>query len=285
MIETILSLLSTVFNAIGAAFLAVGLSVFSFFGYAEPSRIVVDVVTPPLETASASIVIATSSPTVVATTTVASETKSAPKKVIPIPINVQKKIPITTTTIVVTTTVQANQPLGTNTSTTPLVATSTPISTSTPSNMIGTTTLAIQSVPLLVGGTVHAGETVPVSYLQITNIGSEGALLKGFWITQSGSAPVESIIGLSTVDDKGGSRGLNGGTESSILFQNGLALAPTDAFFAPGQMRLFTIKAIMTRTISPYVGTQLMLEVASIETTAAVRGQFPIRGTTWTISQ
>ena len=158
-------------------------------------------------------------------------------------------------------------------------------STSTESNTVGTTTLAIQSIPLLVGGTVHAGKSVAISYLQITNIGKDGALLKGFWVKQNGSASTTSVIGLSTVDDKGGSRGLVGGTEGSTPFQNGLALAPTDAFFAPGQMRLFTIKATMTNTISAHIGTQLMIDVSSIETTATVKGLFPIRGTTWTISE
>lgn len=161
----------------------------------------------------------------------------------------------------------------------------TPTSTSTESNMVGTTTLAVQSIPLLVGGTVHAGQSVAVSYLQITNIGKEGALLKGFWIKQNGSASTTSVTGLSTVDDKGGSRGFSGGVEGSTPFQNGSALAPTDAFFAPGQMKLFTIKAIMTNAISLHVGTQLMIDVTSIETTATVRGQFPIRGTTWTIAE
>ena len=160
-----------------------------------------------------------------------------------------------------------------------------PTSTSTESHTVGTTTIAVQSIPLLVGGTAHSGKSVAVSYLQITNIGKEGALLKGFWVKQNGSAPATSVIGLSTVDDKGGSRGLTGGTEGSTPFQNGLAFAPTDAFFAPGQMRLFTIKAIMTNAVSAYIGTQLTIEVASVETTAAVKGQFPIRGTTWTIAE
>ena len=50
-------------------------------------------------------------------------------------------------------------------------------------------------------------------------------------------------------------------------------------------MRLFTIKAIMTPNILPYIGTTLMIDVTGIETAAAVRDPFPIRGTTWTIAQ
>jgi len=41
----------------------------------------------------------------------------------------------------------------------------------------------------------------------------------------------------------------------------------------------------MTNAVSMYAGTQLMIDVSSIETTATVKGLFPIRGTTWTISE
>jgi hypothetical protein len=132
---------------------------------------------------------------------------------------------------------------------------------------------------------VHGGDAVPVSYLQINNIGQDGALLKGFWIRQNGSAPGEAVIGLSTVDDMGGSRGLVGGLEGSTPFKNGLAFASTTAYFAPGQMRLFTIKTIMTSQILPYLGAQLIIDVVSIDSTASPQGNFPIPGTTWTIAQ
>jgi hypothetical protein len=71
----------------------------------------------------------------------------------------------------------------------------------------------------------------------------------------------------------------------AALFENGSAFAPTDAYFAPGQMHLFTIKALLTVNTAPYVGTQLMIDLIGVETTAAVRDPFPIRGTTWTISK
>ncbi len=148
---------------------------------------------------------------------------------------------------------------------------------------IGTTTLVVQTIPLLSGGVVRAGQTVPISYLQITNIGTEGARLTGFRVQQNGSAPDAAVIGLSTVDDRGGSRGLVGGDESSRPFRNGVALAPTDAYFAPGQMRLFTIKAILSGQASAHIGMTLAVVVTSVETTADPKGQFPISGTTWTI--
>ncbi|MDD5068602.1 MAG: hypothetical protein PHN89_03320, partial [Candidatus Pacebacteria bacterium] len=56
------------------------------------------------------------------------------------------------------------------------------------------TTLVVSLVPLLSGGVVHAGKTVPISSLQITNVGKELAILRGFWVQQNGTAPTQSII-------------------------------------------------------------------------------------------
>lgn len=165
------------------------------------------------------------------------------------------------------------------------VATSSTVTIIIPTVALGTTTLAVQNVPLLSGGIAHGGETVPISYLEVTNIGTSSAQLSGFWIEQTGSASTNSIVGLSTVDDKGGSRGSAEAAEGSTLFQNGMAFAPTNALFAPGQLRLFTIKAILAPSVTAYIGTQLMINVASVQTTATVSGNFPIRGTTWTVQQ
>lgn len=253
--NTIISSVSAIFNAIASAFFATILSISSFLGFAQPATpapiVIVDVTYPIAR-------VATSSP-ITATTTVSVPTiltALPPPKVVPVPTPIAVS-PCQTTSV------------GTSTA-----------------SFVGTTTLAVQSIPLLFGGTARAGESVPISYLQITNVGGECALLTGFWVKQKGSAHTDSVVGLSTVDDKGGSRGLVGGTVGTTTspFQNNVALAPTNAFFAPGQMRLFTIKAIMARDVTLYVGTQLMIDAESIETTASVKGQFPIRGTTWTIA-
>ncbi|MDD5050935.1 MAG: hypothetical protein PHV93_04355 [Candidatus Pacebacteria bacterium] len=149
------------------------------------------------------------------------------------------------------------------------------------------TTLVVSLVPLLSGGTVHAGKTVPISYLQITNVGKEPASLKGFWLQQNGSAPAQSIIGLSTVDDTGTLRNFSGGIEGSTPFTGNSGFAPSDNItFAPGQMRLFTIKTTITHDVTLYLGTQLKIDVTSIDTNAtSVMGRFPIHGTTWTIAK
>lgn len=142
----------------------------------------------------------------------------------------------------------------------------------------------VANIPLLTGGLAHKGESVPISYLQITNTGKEPETLKGFWIKQNGSASDKSIVGLSTVDDKEGSRNSTNVVEGKSPFKDNLALAPTNVVFAPGQMKLFTIKAVLGNNISLDLGKQLKIDVVSIETDASVKGQFPITGTTWTIS-
>ena len=147
------------------------------------------------------------------------------------------------------------------------------------------TSFSVTPVPLLSGGLARAGVSVPVSYLQIKNTGKESATLKGFWVKQNGSAAVQSVIGFSTIDDKGGSQGFTGGIEGMTPFINGQAFAPTQAIvLAPGQMKLFTIKAMMSNNISSYIGSQLMIDVTGVDATAAIKGAFPIRGTTWTLS-
>jgi len=147
-----------------------------------------------------------------------------------------------------------------------------------------TSTLSVSPVPLLSGGIVHVGTSVPISYLKVVNTGREHVVLTGFWIKQNGSAPVESIIGLSTIDDRGGSQNFVGGIEGKTPFDGKSALAPTNAKFAPGQIRLFTIKAHLTANVSAYIGKNLMIDVTGVETNVLVKGVLPIRGTTWTIS-
>jgi len=159
-----------------------------------------------------------------------------------------------------------------------------PPATTTQNIAIGSTTLVVADIPLLSGGTAHAGEAVPVSYLQITNTGTAYAKLNGFWLHQDGSANTSVVIGLSTIDDMGGSQGLAGGVEGASPFNAASGFAPTSALFAPGQMRLFTVKAILSGNVSAYLGTQLQLNVTSIDSTATAKGTFPIHGTTWVIA-
>lgn len=141
-------------------------------------------------------------------------------------------------------------------------------------------TLVVELVPLLLGGTTRANATIPVSYLQVINIGKEPTSIHGFTITQKGSASTEAILGMTVVDDSGV---LKGSATGDSLFNNGSAFVPIDATFAPGQMRLFTIKAMLADNLTSYLGTQLKIVISDVDTKAAIKGKFPIYGTTWTL--
>lgn len=137
--------------------------------------------------------------------------------------------------------------------------------------------LSVSSIPLLSGGSTSAGQTVPVSYLQLRNTGKEVVTVTGFKVKQNGSASANGITNLSTVDDKGGSRA----TSPANPFKDGIGLAPTTATIEPGTMKLFTIKATLGMSVTN--GTNLMLDVIGVESNGSEKGTFPIRGTTWTI--
>lgn len=147
----------------------------------------------------------------------------------------------------------------------------------------GTSTLTVESIPLLSGGDARGGATVPVSYLYIVNTGKGKVSLNGFWVKQNGSASTKAVIGLTAVDDKEIAHGAVGGSEGGTPFSNGVAFVPLNITFTPGQERLFTIKAMLTSNVSSYAGTQLKIDVTGVESNASEKGAFPIRGTTWTI--
>jgi hypothetical protein len=148
--------------------------------------------------------------------------------------------------------------------------------TSTPSSG----SFAVSEIPLLAGGYAGAGASVPVQYLKVTNVSGTNTTLPGIWVKQYGSAPDSSIIGFTTVDDKAISRTMVGGTEGSTPFVNHIAYIPLNSTFATGQFRIFTIKALISRNVSSYVGNSLMIDVSAINTTGKVGGAFPIHGTT-----
>lgn len=147
----------------------------------------------------------------------------------------------------------------------------------------GPTTFSVSAIPLLVGGEVRGGESIPLSYLKVMNRGPYAARLQGFWVRQNGNAPARTVIRLSTVDDKGGSRGQ---TEGPSPFTDNVAFAPTDALFLPGQMKLFTIKGTVRSNINAYIGTELKIDVDALQAKdVTFTGPFPIRGTTWTLAE
>ncbi len=144
---------------------------------------------------------------------------------------------------------------------------------------------SVSMIPLLFGGTAQAGSSVPVTYLKVTNRSTESSTMNGIVLKQNGTAPVGSVIGFTTSDDKGGSVGAIGGIEGSTPFgKTGTAFVPLAATFSPGQFRIFTIKAMVSKSASASAGKSLMLDVASLDTDGTVAGSFPIRGTTWTLA-
>lgn len=140
------------------------------------------------------------------------------------------------------------------------------------------TTLSVSSVPLLFGGTARANTSVPVAYIKVVNTSTKDSSIEGFTLNQRGSAPTSVITGFATNDDKGGSR-----TTVGAPFKGTKVYVPLAATLTSGQMRIFTIKAMVGTDARVHSGRQLMLDVVSVESSAKVRGAFPIVGTTWTL--
>jgi hypothetical protein len=145
--------------------------------------------------------------------------------------------------------------------------------------------LSVSSIPLLSGSFTSAGTIVPISYLQIRNQSSSTVPVKGFWVNQTGSAVDASIIGFSSVDDKGGSRSTVGGAEGSKVLSKGKAYIPSTAVLAPGERKLFTLKAQLSTNATQYSGTAFTFNVTGVDAAATFKNTFPILGTTWTISR
>lgn len=138
-------------------------------------------------------------------------------------------------------------------------------------------TVTISSIPLLGGGTAAPGQIVPISYLQVRNTGKSALNLKGFWVEQAGTAQDASVVGFSSVDDKGGNR-----TETTTGLSKGKAFVPSTAVLAPGERKLFTLKAQLSAFAA--LGQSLMLNVTGVEG-AKTGSALPIQGTTWVISR
>ena len=140
------------------------------------------------------------------------------------------------------------------------------------------TTLSASMLPLLFGGTTRAGASVPVAYVKIVNTSSKESAIEGITLVQNGSAPVSVVTSFSTNDDKGGSR-----STVNASWKGNTTFVPLSATFAPGQMRIFTVKATMGTDAMLNIGKQLALNVSGIGTGAELPKVFPIRGTTWTL--
>lgn len=146
------------------------------------------------------------------------------------------------------------------------------------------TTFVAESIPLLVGGIAHGGTSVPISYLQVINIGKAVGTVENFIVKQNGSASTKAIVGFTVSDDQSG-KYINVGThDDTVVFKNGTAIIPVHTHIAAGQMKLFTLKALLSNNVLPYIGQQLKLDVSNVDTNGKLtKTLLPIRGTTWTI--
>lgn len=151
----------------------------------------------------------------------------------------------------------------------------------TPAFVNGTQALSVSMLPLLAGGQTGAGASVPVAYIKVTNRGTGTASIKGFSLNERGTASAETdVIGFTTSDDKGGSRTTIGGIEGTKAAAGERAFVPLAADLAPGQIRIFTIKALLSATHHE-AGKTLVFDVASVDTSANVSAAFPLSGVTW----
>lgn len=145
------------------------------------------------------------------------------------------------------------------------------------------TTLVVEPVPLLNGGTAKASAAVPIAYFQVINIGKAIGKVESFSIKQNGSASTDAIIGFTISDSQSTVVTTVKAEAGKTLFKDKVAKLPMQALIGAGQMKLFTIKAIMAPSITSYIGTQLKLDVSAVETNGTEKGAFPVRGTTWTL--
>lgn len=163
----------------------------------------------------------------------------------------------------------------------PHVPQSTPATVSNPSVPTTAGELRAASIPLLAGGTANPGELLPVIYLQVENQSTTTATIHGLRIAQGGTAPDANVIGFSSFDEQNVPTGAVGGTEGATPLVGHAALVPVTATLAPGQRKLFTIKAKLSLTVTP--GSTLALSVSGIDANIPVRASFPIRAATWVI--
>lgn len=138
--------------------------------------------------------------------------------------------------------------------------------------------VTVTVVPLLQGGVAGAGESVPVSYLQVRNTGKGAVKITGFKVRQTGSAPASAIASFTVVDGSGASR-----VTADAVFKNGVATAKSDVSIAAGGFALFTVKANLAATLGSAAGKNIEIEVTDALGAEKVSGQFPIKGTTWTL--
>lgn len=143
------------------------------------------------------------------------------------------------------------------------------------------TVVTVSSVPLLNGGTAVAGQSVPVSYLQVKNTGKGDVTVKGFWVKQNGSASADVIDSFTVIDGTGDSRVTTDIESGDPLLSGKATFVKTNITIATGGFSLFTIKANLDSSLGSEIGEDLEIVVTGADGAAKTKGAFPIYGTTW----
>jgi len=144
-------------------------------------------------------------------------------------------------------------------------------------------TVVVQVIPLLSGGSAKAGNTVNLLYLQMLNVSNDPVTITGIKMEQNGTAAVGSVLSLMATDDTNKATGQVGSAGVSP-FKSGVATIPITITLQPNETRLFTLKATLASNLSSHIGDTLKLEVTGVNSRSNIKGTFPIRGVTWTLS-
>lgn len=150
---------------------------------------------------------------------------------------------------------------------------------------VALSSLVVQKIPLLSGGTVKAGSGVAVAYLQVINVGTNPARLTNFSFGQAGNAPATLITGVSITDELGVARGSAGNMMSGTPFVGTNVNVPIVAVLAPKESRLFTVRAIVSPLAVANIGQTMSLSLLSLTSDARVVSALPVSGVVWTISR
>ncbi len=146
----------------------------------------------------------------------------------------------------------------------------------------GTPSLSVSQDRTIADDTASPQEEVPVAYLKIRN-GSKGlATFTGVYLQKTGSASDRAFIGLGIGDDIGGASGGRGGVEGYSPFKDGLSYVPTNATLKPGETRIYTITASLSKDAGAYAGKSFTISPTALVTAVKVTG-LPFKGATYTL--
>lgn len=150
---------------------------------------------------------------------------------------------------------------------------------------VALTTLVIQKIPLLAGGTAKVGSGVAAAYLQVINVGMNPANITGFTFGQYGTAPASVMTGVSITDELGTARGAVGNMISGTPFVGSQIFIPLVTTLAPQESRLFTVRAVVSATALGNVGQTISLALLGLGADARVQSTLPLTSVVWTIGR